>query len=391
MAHLGKIEVVVSDPATGLPVSGATVEIRKQGGTVQGTTGPTTINVHSQGAMDVGDTVNIDGDTDVPVSLDTQPTATQITVGGVGLSPLVNDITRVTVTIPLQTIHNAEDGAETKANPLTTDANGLAFAYAPVGFYDVLVTRGGVKTLLVNVVAIGGSKFISNAFTATDSGFAWDTKRVPGGSSYLWKIAGVTKVSMDAAGTTLTVPALLATDAVAILGDLTLASPADLIMGTAASRLIPGATSFAVRDNADARDNFLLIDAGDGTIFRDFNMRRLEASQATALVVGDVSISAGWGTTAVVNAVAGKDAHGGITINSAGTGQAANPTITVTFKDGVFAGAPVVVCSPNPNTTDLTVNDVWYGKSSTSTLEFTYGGTPVAGRSYIFQWICLGV
>lgn len=42
----------------------------------------------------------------------------------------------------------------------------------------------------------------------------------------------------------------------------TVALPGPLTLTTAASKIIPGATSFAVRDNADANDNLLVADAG---------------------------------------------------------------------------------------------------------------------------------
>jgi hypothetical protein len=39
-----------------------------------------------------------------------------------------------------------------------------------------------------------------------------------------------------------------------------------LTMATAVSKLVPGATSFSIRNNADSADNLILTDAGNGTV-----------------------------------------------------------------------------------------------------------------------------
>lgn len=62
-----------------------------------------------------------------------------------------------------------------------------------------------------------------------------------------------------------------------------------LKMGASAeSRIIPGSTSFAIRNSVDARDNFLVDDAGNVTVFKDF---RVDTGQAYVdrLAVGNIS------------------------------------------------------------------------------------------------------
>lgn len=44
------------------------------------------------------------------------------------------------------------------------------------------------------------------------------------------------------------------------------------LSGGPTSRIIPGATSFAIRDNANARDNLLVEDDGDVTVFKDLRV-----------------------------------------------------------------------------------------------------------------------
>ncbi len=300
MAHLGRIEVTITDPLTGLPVSGATVEIRKQGGTVNGTTGPTTIDLHRVGAIDVGDTLNIDADTDATDTVATQPSSTQITMSGVGLSPLVNDVTRVTVVLPLPSIFNAEDGSESKAGPHTTDANGLYFAYAPVGFYDMLVTRGAVKTLLTNVMSLGGTSLLSNVFnTGSAIFYTKNTHRAltTGDIIEEWKANGVRKMSILDDGQIDPVGGIKGPVSVTG-GDLTLDS--DLVFSAAVSQIVPGATSLALRNNADSADNLLITDVGAATI-RDSltvtNHPRVMAHNSGAVVITSSAIAAmAWDT-----------------------------------------------------------------------------------------------
>lgn len=46
------------------------------------------------------------------------------------------------------------------------------------------------------------------------------------------------------------------------------------LSGAAASKIIPGSTSVAVRNNGDTRDNLLVVDAGDTTTYRDLTVGR---------------------------------------------------------------------------------------------------------------------
>jgi len=383
MAQKGLLRVVITDSTTGLPISGATVEVRSQGATVNGTTGPTTIDIHAQGAIDVGDTLNTDNDSQTGRAVLTQPSAIQLTVAAPGLTSLVNDVTRLTIALPLPSIFNDPAGSETKANPLTTDALGVAFCYVDNAMYDCLVTQSGTKTLLVNQTAEGGDEYISNAFSATEKGWIWDTKRTPGGNSYEWKVGGVTQLSLNAAGTSLTGKSLLLSAALVVVGDTTLS--ADVIFSQAISIIKPGATSFAIRNNADARDNLLVVDAGDVTVFRDIDARRLVAQQGTQHVAGDYDVThANWGSPAAVltfGSYESRDSRGffQVAVDGAAT-PGANPDVTLTFKDGTFTTKPFVVATRGdanaPNTATWTVT------TSVTQATFTFIGTPVAGTTY---------
>jgi hypothetical protein len=70
----------------------------------------------------------------------------------------------------------------------------------------------------------------------------------------------------------------------------------------------------------------------------------------TALVVGDIALSPGWGNTATISGLGGTDAAFRFAVTPNGTGIAANPTITVTFHDGTWTTIPICqITSFNPS------------------------------------------
>lgn len=105
-------------------------------------------------------------------------------------------------------------------------------------------------------------------------------------------------------------------------------------------------------------------------------------------VAGNHVLNASWGTTATVTAVGGSTTAVTFTINSAGTGQAASPTITDTFAVPFWK-------TPNSNCSILQIggtfgvitNPVPSSLSRTG-VTWTFSGTPVATQSYIFQRTC---
>lgn len=133
-------------------------------------------------------------------------------------------------------------------------------------------------------------------------------------------------------------------------------------------------------------DTPLLLSWTDGTAdFAQTVLAKRFGSQGTALVAGDFALSAGWGTTASVAVDANSDdTRGQITVTSSGTGQGANPTITLTFKDGTFTSVPfaIVVRSDHANQPTVTID---YTLTAT-TLTITFNGTPVAAETYDIAW-----
>jgi hypothetical protein len=120
-----------------------------------------------------------------------------------------------------------------------------------------------------------------------------------------------------------------------------------------------------------------------------FDVQRYKATQGTSLVLGDFALSAGFGTTASVAVTSNsKDTRGEITITSAGTGQGANPTVTLTFKDGTFGTAGFAVVSRSGGS-QLTV-PVSVSSISATQLVIKFLGTPVDTETYKISWIVMG-
>lgn len=117
---------------------------------------------------------------------------------------------------------------------------------------------------------------------------------------------------------------------------------------------------------------------------------RVRASQGTALVAGDIALSAGWGASAGVSVVVGKDQAFTLVILAQGAGQAANPTVTLTYHNGSWTAAPVAVVLRNDLNSPI-ANPPQTWTTSATQLIITFNGTPVAGTSYTFTVVHMGI
>lgn len=204
MARLGRLRFVAQD-TSGNASAGASIEIRRQGSTVNGTqAGPiTSITVNSPNGVVVGDSVAVgtSGTTRTVSSI----TATNVTVGGPGFSG-VSDDDRLSITSGLPTLYQDADGVETVSNPLTTDSNGRAQCYVLGGLYDVLVSGGSpsLTTVLYEDVGTEGAESTrSNEYqSGTTSNHVMDTLRAAAAGDKLLDVqtAGVSKLSVAGDG-----------------------------------------------------------------------------------------------------------------------------------------------------------------------------------------------
>jgi hypothetical protein len=118
-------------------------------------------------------------------------------------------------------------------------------------------------------------------------------------------------------------------------------------------------------------------------------MQRYSTSFGGALTAANFALSAGFGSTASIGSITGTDQAFQATITVAGTGQAANPTVTLTFHDGAWAAAPIYVVSRGGGsqpTVQFSVTSV-----TATALTLTFNGTPVAADTYTFSCIGMGI
>lgn len=122
---------------------------------------------------------------------------------------------------------------------------------------------------------------------------------------------------------------------------------------------------------------------------------RLDGSLGTALAAADTAfvLGAGWGTTATFAVAAGStDQRGTITITSAGTGQAqATSNVTLTFKDGTYAGAnaPTVLVTLQRSSNAVADAQPTEVTSSLTTASWRSGVLPVAAATYRYSYVVI--
>lgn len=115
------------------------------------------------------------------------------------------------------------------------------------------------------------------------------------------------------------------------------------------------------------------------------HFRRLSSAEmGTAHVAADWALSAGFGTTAAVTFTgSSNDSRGHVIVTCGGTGQGANPTLTLTFKDGAWDVAPVMVTS-RVGATQPTIP--MQAVCTTSTAVVTFRGTAAGTEVYEFTY-----
>ena len=164
---------------------------------------------------------------------------------------------------------------------------------------------------------------------------------------------------------------------------------------TGATTLTGGiATSTAVTGTLTASTGLVATTGNVQATAGDVIGRRLIATKGTGVIAGDFALGAAWGSTATVSTVlsGSRDTRGAIRITANGAGIAANPTVTLTFKDGTFPGgeSPFAVAVCGTGNTVLAAGDFWYAAATLTQGVFWYGGTPTAGRVYELSYHVIG-
>ena len=124
-----------------------------------------------------------------------------------------------------------------------------------------------------------------------------------------------------------------------------------------------------------------------GTVFVGKNTGIGMVSPGIANGISSIVLSAGWGTTASTSAIVSYGDGFIFTVTSSGTGQTANPNVTVNTRATTSDNPPLMICKQTAGTGTLTgvVGEQAGVDSSPALQAFSVVGTPVAGNTYIFQ------
>jgi hypothetical protein len=390
MAQLGRLRVTVTK-TNGQAVSGAQVIARRQGATIR-SGGPNAFTVDDPGSFVAGNVAFLGTDS-TPRSV-TSVGETVINLGSTGFSGTSNN-DRLTNN-NLAALYLDAQGNQSTSNPMTTDSTGQVSVWAEIRPLDLHVSASGITAeLRQDVVPEGHETITSNVHDGvTAIAYIRDTERALIDVNAIhtsFRVNGVeiaklmadSELVLDAA----TIASLLGGVTITT-GDLTVTA-GDVILGAAVSQLVPGVTSFSVRDNADARDNLLVVDAGDVTVFRDFKLRRVDGISGTFLVDDvDITADANWGNTAAITSLRATDHGGRVTVSCAGTGIAADPTIQITFTNSyaeVVQAQVTRVSSSDQPTVPFTIN-----QQTATFIKVQFEGTPVTGNDYTFTYFIVG-
>lgn len=264
---------------------------------------------------------------------------------------------------------------------LAAVATGQVLASAGVGTapaYTTTPVLAGVAGNAAPVALVGGAQTeATTAYGATsDTPAAWTTT----GRIHGFKNNGTVKgyVREDSSAIVHYASTTAAAQLTASDGTFVRASSAIIYLGPSGTIAYQVAPTYFIPQSQST------VDLGiDGQSFK-----RLRLS-GTAHVAGDYAASAGWGTTASIGTVSANDSHGSFIVTSAGTGQGANPTVTLTFKQGTWTTAPRVQAWMEGGGTGVLTFIT--STSTATTAVFTYQGTPVATFTYQIAFRVVGV
>lgn len=144
----------------------------------------------------------------------------------------------------------------------------------------------------------------------------------------------------------------------------------------------------AINNNASS----LILDEGGNTFVGAFTnagsyIGEANSANSVAVTAAKLVLSAGWGSTAAVTALAGGNAPIQFTVTNSGTGQGASPTITYTFPTP-YPVAPFSCTAVQTGGTNPTLTFTSSLLSATG-VTFTASGTPTVGDTEIIQVTCV--
>jgi hypothetical protein len=112
----------------------------------------------------------------------------------------------------------------------------------------------------------------------------------------------------------------------------------------------------------------------------------LNGNIGTALVAGDITLGAGWGTAPVLAITTGSNGQRGrLAITAKATAAQATATIVITFPHP-YASAPFCVNKSTTNTNSLTAAAEFTCTTTTTAATFTHTILPVADAVYTLDY-----
>lgn len=129
-----------------------------------------------------------------------------------------------------------------------------------------------------------------------------------------------------------------------------------------------------------------LIAAGTNGTNGSLSGGYLNLGRAPSVDASDFALSAGWGATASIHVYPSNDSVGRFYVTANGAGIAANPTITLTFKNP-RTNAPVVIVTREGGA-QMATSCVTF--PANTQVQIVFQGTPVAGESFGFQYQVVG-
>ena len=192
----------------------------------------------------------------------------------------------------------------------------------PGSTYDISVPSGGAdvqsSSILANVPSVLSPALTNLTGPITVTG----NETVTGNLS----VSGTTTLGSTTAGAT-------TLGATTVGGDLTIGSAFRLLFGAAVSKIVPGATSISLRNNADSADNVLIADAGNVTVRGSLT----DTGGPFTLTAGDAIITAG---RLLLNATAAKIKGGATSLSLRNNADSADNVLvadagTVTLRNAL--------------------------------------------------------
>lgn len=155
MAQLGRFTHTAASSTTGLPVSGASVTIYREGATVNGDqsgTSPLTVTVRDLGKIEASDTVFVNTTTGTTYNVNSVSGRTSVVLSGFSGTLSLSDGDRIIPSSTKPTLYGDDQGGASTSNPLTTSATGLASCFIEGGAYDYIVSGGGLTSTLFSAM-----------------------------------------------------------------------------------------------------------------------------------------------------------------------------------------------------------------------------------------------